>query len=421
MMPNHDIRVLHLSTLDCGGAGIAAYRLHCGLTQIGIDSHMWVLHKSTNDPKVQWAHDSQYATFNRKNILTWPDLRKKWDDVLKCFPNRSRSLCFFSTPDSTIKLKKQIQEFDIINLHWIAGFIDIKTMPIFFSGKKIFWTLHDMNPFTGGCHYAQDCTRYENTCHDCPQLGPGSKDIVNHAWNIKKENYRHLDLTVITPSKWLGNCSRNSALLGRFSQYVVPNGLDLEDYQPIDRLQARQTLGLPNDAKIVLFGASAIGDYRKGFDLFLEAITRLPSILKEVKIVLIAFGHSVHLDKINIPYKFIHLGHLNSTKQLRAAYSAADVFVISTREDNLPNTVLESLACGTPIVGFDLGGLPDLIEHQKTGYLAPFPDIDEMAKGIKWVLSHYGELRSYCRQKAINEFSLDLQARRYRDLYLSNN
>lgn len=415
----HNIRVLHVSTLDCGGAGIAAYRLHRGLLHLCVDSRMCVLHKSTNDPTVRWIYGVRGSADKRQAISLWPGLRQHWGETLQRFPGRSQSLCFFSTPDAVVSLDELVQDFDVINLHWVAGFLDIESMPKLFAGKKLFWTLHDMNPFTGGCHYAQDCIRYRTGCHDCPQLGPGPEDIVRAIWNLKLSCYESLDLTVVTPSRWLGSCSQASRLLGRFPHRVIPNGLDLKHYHPVDRSQARQALGLPTEAQVVLFGASAIGDYRKGFDLFLDAIVRLPHLLEGAELILAAFGHSEELGRITTPYKLHHLGHLDDATQLSAAYSAADVFVVPSREDNLPNTVLESLACGTPIVGFDIGGLPDMISHRKTGYLAPFPNVNELAEGIAWVLSQRGGLRSHCRDRAVDEFSLKVQAQRYRDLYLT--
>lgn len=416
--PGDALRVLHLATLEGGGAGVAAYRLHRGLRQIGVSSVMSVLHKASDDPSVHWIHGIQDFGAKTQAVSLWPHLLQQWEGTLKRFPDRSRSLCFFSTPDSNVALEQQAKDFDIVNMHWVAGLVDIRRISEMFAEKKLFWTLHDMNPFTGGCHYAQDCTRYETGCHDCPQLGPGPEDIVRNIWNIKQESYRKLDLTIVTPSKWLGDCSQKSALFRRFPHRVIPYGLDLEDYSPMDRSVARQKLGLSEHAKIVLFGASALADYRKGFDLFLNAIAHLPHIAKEMDIVLTAFGQSDDLSRISSPYPLHALGHLNTPAELRTAYSAADVFVIPTREDNLPNTVLESMACGTPVVGFDLGGLPDMIVHHKTGYLAPFPDIEEMAHGIHWILQNKDiKFQRICRERVEQHYALTRQANDYMSLY----
>jgi glycosyltransferase involved in cell wall biosynthesis len=416
--PGDALRVLHLATLESGGAGVAAYRLHRGLRKIGINSVMSVLHKSSNDPSVHWIHGVQDSDVNPQAVSLWPHLLQQWGGTLQRFPDRSRSLCFFSTPDSNIALEQQVKNFNVINMHWVAGLVDIQRMPEIFAGKKLFWTLHDMNPFTGGCHYAQDCTRYETGCHDCPQLGPGPEDIVHNIWNIKQESYRKLDLTIVTPSRWLGDCSQKSALFRSFPHRVIPYGLDLEDYSPMDSSLARQQLGLSKHAKIILFGASAVSDYRKGFDLFLNAITHLPRFAKGIKIILAAFGQSKDLSCINSPYPLHSLGHLNTALELRTAYSAADVFVIPTREDNLPNTVLESLACGTPVVAFNLGGLPDMIVHRQTGYLAPFPDVEDMARGIYWIIQQNAlEFQQNCRQFVIQNYELKTQAENYAFLY----
>jgi len=412
------LRVLHLATLEGGGAGVAAYRLHRGLRQIGVNSVMSVLHKASDDPSVYWIHGIQGSSENPQAVSLWPHLLQQWKGTLQRFPDRSRSLCFFSTPDSNVELERQFKDFDIVNMHWVAGLVDIRRMPEMFAGKKLFWTLHDMNPFTGGCHYAQDCTRYETGCHDCPQLGPGPEDIVRNIWNIKQKSYRKLDLTIVTPSKWIGDCSQKSALFRRFPHRVIPYGLDLENYSPLDRSLARKKLGLSEHAKIILFGASALADYRKGFDLFLNAIAHLPHLAKGMEIILIAFGQADDLSHINSPYPLHALGHLNTPAELRTAYSAADVFVIPTREDNLPNTVLESMACGTPVVGFDLGGLTDMVVHRKTGYLAPFPDIKEMACGIHWILQNKDmKFRRACRERAEQHYALTKQANNYMALY----
>ncbi|MBK1720385.1 glycosyltransferase family 4 protein [Thiocystis violacea] len=417
-----DPRVLHLSTLDCAGAGVAAYRLHTGLRRIGLQSSMCVLHKATKDPTVHVIQGIQDSGIDRQIVSLWPHLLARWGHTLRNFPNRSRTLSFFSTPDAIVPIKQQVKNADIINMHWVAGMLDIQAMPELFRGKKLFWTLHDMNPFTGGCHYAQDCRRYEQGCHHCPQLGPGSddRDLVREIWILKRDHYDALNLTVITPSRWLGQCSQNSLLLGRFPHRVIPYGLDLEEYFPLEPAQARQQLGLPQDAHVILFGASEVGDYRKGFDLFRNAIDSLAQLTKNKPqgIILAAFGQSGDLDSLKTPYRFHALGHLDTASQLRAAYSAANVFVIPTREDNLPNTVLESMACGTPVVAFDLGGLPDMIIHRQTGYLAPFPDVEEMARGIDWIIQQgAASFQQRCREHALQHYSLSKQAERYMALY----
>lgn len=411
----HDsMRVMHLSTLEGGGAGVAARRLHTGLRRQGYDSSMCVLNKTTNDPTVKLIQGKH----NNQAVSLWPYLHAQWSKTLQQYPNRSRSLCFFSTPNSITQLEQYIAEHDVINMHWIAGLVDIKSMPRLFAGKKLIWTLHDMNPFTGGCHYAQDCTRYETGCYNCPQLGKGPEDIVKKVWEIKAESYKHLNLIVVTPSNWLGECSKKSALLGKFEHKVIPNGLDIQKFSPVEKEKARQKLSLPQNSKIILFGASGIGDYRKGFDLFLEAIKKLPAMIQGRDIELAVFGHAQNLNQVKTSYKLNHLGHLNNPAELAAAYSAADVYVIPSREDNLPNTMLESLACGTPVASFNVGGIPDMVIHKQTGYLATFPDTDELALGIKWILQEEQvDFKNNCREKAEKEITLEIQAQRYLQAY----
>ncbi|WP_200376309.1 glycosyltransferase [Thiocystis violacea] len=355
----------------------------------------------------------------------WSRVQARWERTLRNYPNRSASADRFSTPDGLVSLADQIRDDDLIHLHSIAGLVDIREMPKLFAGKRLVWTLHDMNPLTGGCHYSQGCTRYQSRCHDCPQLGPGEDetlDLAGAIWDLKDRSYRQLDLTIVTASRWLGECSRASALLGRFPHHVIPPGLDMDVHASLNRAMARQQLGLPQEGLVILFGARNLDSYRKGFSHFLRSTAYLkhlyPNPPRDIR--LLVFGQDDSLGDIPAPYPLQRLGFLGETNRLRAAYSAADVFVVATREGNLPISALESLACGTPVVAFDIGGLPDLILHQQTGYLARFPDAQDMALGIRWALEQASEaLRHRCRDHVINKYALTRETEDYRALYAS--
>jgi glycosyltransferase involved in cell wall biosynthesis/SAM-dependent methyltransferase/predicted O-methyltransferase YrrM len=413
--------ILHLSTLDFGGAGIAAYRLHQGMVSIGLPSRMCTLSSTSGGRHVSVVDVFKEGRSGRVKLPMWTLMQQHWHTVLDAFPKRSPTLCFFSTPESFVSLDTlpALKEADVVNLHWVAGLVDIARMADSFAGKHLVWTLHDMNAFTGGCHYAGDCLRYVEGCYRCPQLGEGAEDLARSQWRLKSESYNRLDMTIVTPSRWLGECSRNSALLGRFPHEVIPYGLPFEDYHPEDATASRAELGLPQNKVIVMFGASAIRDHRKGFDLFSAALERLAQSAERPAIAVAAFGDTRGMQRVDLPFPMKMLGHLDTKKKLRLAFSAADAFVLPSREDNLPNTMLESLACGTPVVGFDIGGIPDLVKHKHNGYLAHFPSASDLAGGILWAVQRAGEKRlvETCRETALSHFPLDVQAQRYLKVY----
>jgi glycosyltransferase involved in cell wall biosynthesis len=287
-------------------------------------------------------------------------------------------------------------------------------------GRPIVWTLHDMWPFTGGCHYDNECGRYSQSCGRCPVLGSErERDLSRLVWNRKRRAWSELEIRVIAPSRWLADCARRSSLFGRYRIEVVPNGLDLEVFRPIDRKSARELIGLPPDGRIILFGAhAATTDVRKGFSHLQEASFRLADLGEPsaYRLVLLGATHS----PLPLGLESHGLGILQDDVALALAYSAADVFVAPSLQDNLPNTVMEALACGTPCVAFDIGGMPDLIEHEHNGYLARPFDASDLANGIAWTLSdadRWQRLSLRAREKCEQEFEFTKVAARHVALY----
>jgi glycosyltransferase involved in cell wall biosynthesis len=284
----------------------------------------------------------------------------------------------------------------------------------------IVWTLHDMNTFTGGCHYDANCGRYKTGCGECPALDSESPNDLSRAiFKRKAAIFDRLSperLRIVTPSRWLADAARGSELLKKFSCEVIPYGLDLDVYKPMDRTLCRQELKIPVDAKVVLFVADSNQNKRKGFSLLTEALAQIADIQG---LVLASIGGASNSMSASIPY--ISLGQLQDDKSIAAAYSAADVMVIPSLQDNLPNTVLEAMACGTPAVGFDVGGIPDMIQNGVTGFLAPLRDVNGLAGAVRLALSdeNRGQLASACRARAVVEYDSAVQARRYLDLYNS--
>ena len=308
---------------------------------------------------------------------------------------------------------------DIIHLHWLcAGFLRVETLGKL--NKPLIWTLHDSWAFTGGCHVPFDCTKYRQSCGACPVLGSSrEKDLSRWTWKRKEKAWRNLNLTVVAPSRWLADCARSSSLFRQTRVEVIPNGLDTELFQPGNKEHARDLLDLPQQKKIILFGAVwANSDPNKGFHLLKQALQLLGIGSSDLMTVVFGSDDFFVMEDLGMPV--VNIGRIDDDNLLAAIYSAADVFVAPSMLENLPNTVMEAMACGTPCVAFHQGGVPDLVEHEISGYLAQPFDIEDLARGIAWILAdkeRHAELALQARQKVKVEFSLDKTAERYAALY----
>ena len=411
------MKTLITSTYDIeGGAARAAYRLHQGLQNAGIDSKLLAQHKSSEDYHV--SAPSTRLTQSLANSRITVDLLPT-----KLYTQRkSRGFSVQWLPESIATKVKNINP-DIVNIHWInQGFMRIETLAKI--NKPLVWTLHDMWAFTGGCYYSGDCHSYKFSCGNCPQLNSKQDlDLSRWIWWRKAKSWKNLNLTIVTPSNWLAECARASSLFKDFRIEVIPNGIDLSLYRPIDKKTARELLGLPVDKTLVLFGSlAATRDQRKGYHLLRSAIEKLDTPQWQDKLELVVFGASkpnnTSADELNFPINY--LGKLNDDLSLVLAYSAADVFVLPSLQDNLPNTGIESLACGTPCVGFDVGGIKDFIDRHKNGYLATPYEVDDLARGINWILEdkqRYSQISSSGRSKIENSFTNTIQAEKYQALF----
>jgi glycosyltransferase involved in cell wall biosynthesis len=396
------------------GADRAAYRLHQGLKSIGEDSEMLVQNKLTDDRSVF----SPIGNIGRK-IANFKETFDAWP--VKFYRQRQENMFWPGWFPDKIKSKIAKIEPDIINVHWICrGYLQIETLAKL--NKPLVWTFHDMWGFTGGCNYTEDCDRYQESCGYCPQLGSQRDwDLSRWVWQRKNKAWKNLNLAIVTPSKWLAECTLASSLFKDARVEVIPNGIDTEQYRPIHRQTARELLKLPQDKHLILFGAiGATSDRRKGFHLLQPAMKSLSQSGWQDKIDLVVFGSSQPTTEPDLGFRSHYLGKFGDELSLALVYSAADLFVAPSVQDNLPNTVVESLSCGTPCVAFNIGGMPDMIEHQQNGYLAPAYDIEELARGIAWVLENRDRHQKLCqkaRSKAEQEFTQEIQARRYLSLF----
>ncbi|MBM4147173.1 MAG: glycosyltransferase, partial [Nitrospira sp.] len=419
------MKIVHLCSMDFSGAGNAAYRLHKGLLAIGADSTMLVLNKRSGDLSVKLIltdspdKSSCCVEDSPEKETNWRNIFVKWHSLLSQYPERPIGSELFSDASSDMNLEsvKEIRDADIINFHWVAGLIDYQKIAHIFRDKTIIWTLHDMNPFTGGCHYAGDCQKYQKSCGACYQLGSSMEDdLSKQIWTRKFNAYKNLNLNIVTPSKWLAECASKSSLFSKYPVKAIPNSLPLDVFKPYQKNEIRKELGISENAKIILFGADDISNKRKGLSYLLETLNNYSPAQPSSEIILAIFGGNIDL---NLKYPIINLGRIAGEDQMALIYSLADLFVIPSLEDNLPNTVIEAMACGIPVVGFNIGGIPDMVEHQKTGYLAAPCDTQGLIDGINWCLFHsnYEQLRFNCREKALNEYGLEIQAKAYKELY----
>lgn len=410
------MKVLHIVTWENTGAGRAALRLHQGLIERQVDSLILVNRKTSELPTV--ITPQLRVTFLKEMELM---------GVMKFFSKITgqKDVNMFSinfTPSLILNQIKRLKP-DIVNIHWM-GLEFFKLEDLAKIGVPIVWTVHDMWIFTGGCHYSGGCNRYIDSCGACPQIFSNKEtDLSRWVWERKTKAWKDVNLTMVTLSSWLDQCTKSSSLLKGRRIELIPNGIDTKVYKPMLRNIAKDRLGLPNDKQLILFGAvSSTSDQRKGFHLLQPALKYLSQLGWQDRVEIVIFGAYKSDNSVDFGFKSHYLGRLNDDLALALIYAAADVFVAPSLEDNLPNTVMESLACGTPCVAFNIGGMPDLIEHERSGYLAKAYEIEDFARGIVWVLEdpiRYQKLSERARQKVEEEFTLNIQSSRYESLYKS--
>lgn len=415
------MKILHINKTDAGGgAAVASLRIHRALLHQGVDSMLLVQNKKRNEPQCDavasgWKHqlESQYH-FIAERLFFLPY-------------EKEASLRFaFSPANSGIDISghPMVREADILHLHWInQGFLSHQNLQKLFTlGKPIVWTLHDMWPFTGGCHYSGSCLEYNEHCGYCPFLKkPSRNDLSSKLFTQKKKLYSGVALHPVACSKWLRSLSAESTLFKNRQIISIPNPIDTEFYAPMNQLECRKALNLPVDKKLVLFGAANIMDVRKGFRYLLEALQIIKDnfpMLSE-KMELVVFGKLKDSISQQIPFKIHTLNFISNPHTLVQVYNAADVFILPSLQDNLPNTVMESMSCGTPVVGFRIGGVPEMVQHEQTGFLAEAKNSLSLATGLYQTLclGDLSQMGTYARQRALELYSQETVALQYQTLY----
>lgn len=414
------MKILHLAMGEGSGAGRAALRLHAGLLKEKAASSVLTLWKESDSSSVDKPGKQTSLLKITQSKLARVALEKAW--------GIQETFSVNWTPSLILDQIKSIQP-DVINLHWV-GWEFLKIEDLQKLNVPIVWTLQDMWPFTGGCHYnsrpgdatGETCDRYRSTCGICPQIrGHKEHDLSHQVWKRKERAWRDIDLTVVAPGSWIAQCAKESSLFSSRRVETIPFCLDTDRYKPADRSIARNLFNLPQDKKLVLFGAfSATSDERKGFQLLAPALQKLSKQGLADNAELVVFGASQPENPIDLGFKTHYVGRLRDDITLTLLYSAADVMIVPSVQESFGQTASEALACGTPVVAFNATGLLDIVDHQQTGYLAKPYEVDDLAAGIDWVLSdsdRLASLRINSRKKAENTFRLDLQAQSYLSLY----
>jgi len=415
------MKVVHLSLSNDGGAGIAAYRLHTALHENGVDSMMLTLCSKNDDPTVRVIN-----TTDRPCLSSGPGVsphyyihEQRQHSLMKQFPGRQTNRALFTDASSDVVLSDipEIREASIINLHWVAGVVDYSRIGVDLRGKPVVLTMHGMNDFTGGCHHADECTRYQTTCTNCPQLGEHPFDHANYYFRQKLHGIGSVDLTAVSPSRWLKELAQKSAILSDRQILHIPNGVPDETFKRLDASEAKSFFGINADQYVLLFGAFDISNQRKGFDLLKEALHRLPhSILNRLTVA--GFGAASDERLTSLPCCYKGIGPVRDEDNLALLYSMADLFVMPSRAENLPNSILESLSCGTPVVAFGVGGIPEIVRHEVNGYLASPFEVQDLANGIVWSLENRSRLTpEICTATIRNRFTAKAQAAAYTVLY----
>ena len=405
------MKILHLVSCDLNsGAGRGVYWLHNALCKLGIDSKILTSFNNTRiDSSVIYLPQSFWKKLKKRFLY------KLINSTLNLYKNRKKIMFNVGFDGDDFTQHPAYLAADIIHLHWINGLVSIRIIQK--VDKPIVWTIRDMWPMTGGCHYSLNCERYKIGCGKCPQLGSNNLYDLSHLVVKRKCAAYPKQLRVVGISKWLSECAQNSQIFNKISVQTISNNIDTDAFLPIAKDIAREALSLDRKGQIVLVGALYFDDFYKGFDLFQKSL----QFLKKEKLHFLFFGKVLNseLDKLGIEYT--NLGILSDMVSLRLAYSAADVFVAPSKMEAFGKMLAEAMSCETPVVCFDATGPIDIVNHKITGYKARPFEADDLANGITWVLEQPADInKQLClnaRKRVVEHFDSLVIAQKYIKLY----
>ena len=392
------MKIVILNTSErTGGAAVAAGRLGKALGQAGIQVDKLIRENS-------WLNRFRFY---------WERLI-----IFLCNHLNRKNLFAVSIANTGMDLSGHplVKDADIIHLHWInQGFLSLKDIEELVKlNKPIVWTMHDMWPCTGICHHARDYEKFQMGCESCFFLKSKGKDLSTSVFDKKLSLYKEANITFVGCSRWLSGRAKKSYLLRDKTVLSIPNPIDTEVYHPMDQDMTRELLGLPSGKRLLLFGALNVTDKRKGIDYLIEALRKI----EKQDVELVVFGQVKDDIRGLFPVPIHSMGYLSDESKIVALYNAVDMFITSSLEENLPNTIMESMACGTPCVGFEIGGIPEMIDHKINGYIASYKDASDLANGIQWVLEQDQlALSDACVKKVQENYTEEVIVMKYLSLY----
>lgn len=408
------MKVLLVSTFEIkGGAAVACKRLTTALQKSGVDVTMLVQEKYTDDKKVVSLKKSpvNLLRFAYERLIIY---------INNHFDRNNLFKVSIANTGSDITGLPAFKDADIIHLHWInQGMLSLNDLKkIIASGKQVIWTMHDMWPITGICHYSGPCTNFQKNCGNCPLLHrPSYRDLSYRIFKKKKKLLQDSKTQFVGCSKWLSDNGEISSInKGNFFTNI-PNPIDTAAFAPGDKKQNRLDLQLPLDKKLLLFGAYAISDKLKGIDYLIEATQLLTDLKEEVEVVFLGEEKEEFSSTIGLKAHF--MGYISDTDTIIKLYQAVDCYVTPSLQDNLPNMIMESMSCGIPCVGFKIGGIPEMITHKETGYVADYKSTEDLAAGIRYVLDRLSDasLGQANRDFVLSNYSERIVAEQYIRLY----
>lgn len=421
------MRILHFSTDDItGGAAKAAYRLHTAMGESGQQSHMAVLRKRSGDDSVTQAPPRlPHPWRSRFERLTQhiPGIRRQQLVA-------SYTFNFDLEPGANLPglLASYDEKPDIVCLHWISGLLNVQSIRLLHERYQcpLVWVMADQEPMTGGCHYSFGCEGFTKQCGCCPQLdSKKDRDHSHRTWVQKKQSLADLPICFVAPTSWGKKKIKQSSLFRQHRIEQIPYPIDPQTFRPIDQQIARDLLHLPKDKKVLFFGATYLEDRRKGMTQLIEALSKLATLidasktLKRDDLFLLVAGLNGQQLMNKLPFPGKHIGHLNDELMLALAYQAADLFICPSIEDAGPMMIPEAMMCGTPVVAFQAGGAPDLVESMKSGYLAALADVDDLSRGIYDLLmaDNWQTMRDLAQKTALSFHKPTIVVAHHLELY----